>query len=103
MPAQGPHSERYSSRPQPTRPLRACLVALVTRLLLPTAYVVFVGFYPVLRFNFGAPAAIAWLAATVILFPTAVVIVLLVLSGRTRSRNRRQTAIVTVRDRSYHS
>jgi hypothetical protein len=48
-----------------------------------------VGFYPSRRFELGVGGAIAWLAFSVLVVPTTVLILLLVLSGRAGPRSRR--------------
>jgi hypothetical protein len=68
---------------------RTCLVALLTRLLAPAAYLVFVGFYPIRLFDFGIGAAIAWLFASVLVVPTVLVVVFVTMGRRGKPRARR--------------
>jgi hypothetical protein len=67
---------------------RACAFAL-TRLLLPAAYLAFVGFYPIRWLDLGIGAAVAWLFVSVLLVPAALVIAFVTLGRRGRQRARR--------------
>lgn len=65
--------------------VRACLLALATRLVLPAAYFGLVGLYPIWRLDLGVGSAIAWLFVFVLVAPTATVVLLLHLSRRGRA------------------
>jgi membrane protein implicated in regulation of membrane protease activity len=68
---------------------RTCLFALITRLLLPIAYLVFVGLYPIRLFDLGVGTAVAWLFAFVLVAPTALVVAFVSIGRRGRQRGRR--------------